>query len=67
MEALALLTQLGLTLATPIILGALAGHWIDNKLGTNVLFFVLLLVAGIVGGIFSAYQQIMSVTRKKKK
>ena len=65
-EALILCSQLGLTLAVPIVLGALAGHWIDGKLGTGMIFFVLLLLLGLAGGFVGAYQQIMAVTKKKK-
>lgn len=66
LEALALFSQLGLTMALPILLGALAGHWIDGKLGTGMIFFILLLCLGIAGGIVGAYRQIMLVTKKKK-
>lgn len=65
-NAFTLISQLGLTLAVPIILGALAGHWIDGKLGTGMIFFVLLLLLGLVGGFVGAYQQIMAVTKRKK-
>lgn len=65
-EALVLITQLGLTLATPIVLGAVAGHWIDGKLGTNMIFLVILVVFGVAAGIMGAYSQITSVIKKKK-
>ena len=65
-EALVLITQLGLTLATPIVLGAVAGHWIDSKLGTNMIFLVILVVLGVAAGIMGAYSQITSVVKKKK-
>lgn len=67
MEALVLISQLGLTIAIPIVLGAVVGHWIDGKLGTGMLFLLILLCLGIVGGIFSAYRQITLVTKQKKR
>lgn len=66
LDALTLFSQLGLSLAIPIILGALSGHWLDEKLGTGMIFFVILLCLGIAGGFYGAYYQIMLVTKKKK-
>ncbi len=66
LEALTLLSQLGLSLAIPILLGAFVGHWVDGKLGTGMLFFTILICLGIAGGFVGAYRQIMLVTKKKK-
>lgn len=63
--ATVMLSQLGLTMALPILLGALGGHWLDGKLGTGMIFFILLLCMGIAGGIVGAYRQIMDVIKKK--
>lgn len=66
LEALVLFSQLGLTMAIPILLGAIGGHWLDEKLGTKVLFLIVLVCLGITGGIAGAYRQITAVTKKKK-
>jgi len=66
LEALTLITQLGLTIAVPIVLGAVAGHWLDGKLGTGMIFFLILLCLGIAGGFVGAYRQIITVGKKKK-
>lgn len=66
LEALALIPQLGLTIAIPIVLGAAAGHWLDEKLGTGVIFSLILLFLGIGGGITGAYRQITSIGKWKK-
>ncbi|MGI6732336.1 MAG: AtpZ/AtpI family protein [Anaerovoracaceae bacterium] len=66
LEALVLVSQLGYTLSLPIVFGALAGNWIDKKLGTDVVFSLILILVGIVVGIIGAYKQVMYVTRKKK-
>lgn len=68
-EGLALFGQLGLTIAIPIILGALAGRWIDGKLETTPLFLLVLILTGVAAGIFGAYHQIGAVTGRggKKK
>lgn len=66
LEALALFSQLGITMAVPIVLGVLAGHWLDERLGTKILFLILLACMGIGAGMMGAYHQIMSVTKRKR-
>ena len=59
-------SQIGLMIVIPIILGAAAGHWLDEKFETGILFFLILLLAGIAGGFYSAYDQIMTIMKLKK-
>ena len=66
LAALALVPQLSLMIAAPIVLGALAGHWLDGKLGTDMIFLIIFLCLGIAGGIYGAYKQIMIIGGKKK-
>ena len=66
LEALTLITQLGLTIAIPIVLGVAAGHWIDGKLGTGMVFSLILLIIGIAGGITGAYRLVAAVVKRKK-
>jgi F0F1-type ATP synthase assembly protein I len=67
LEALVLFSQLGLTMALPIILGALAGHWLDGKFGTRVIFLLIFVCLGVTGGIAGAYRQITMVTKGKER
>ena len=59
-------SQIGLMIVIPIILGAAGGHWLDEKFGTGILFFLILLLAGIAGGFYSAYDQITTIMKLKK-
>ncbi len=43
---LALFTEIGLVLFVTTLVGALAGHWLDQQLDTNPLF----VAAGFLGG-----------------
>ncbi len=44
----ALFTEIGLVLFVTTLVGALAGHWLDEQLQTNPLF----VVTGFLGGAF---------------
>lgn len=66
LEAFALYSQLGFILVAPIVLGALSGSWLDRKLGTGIIFFMILVCLGIAAGIAVAYKQINTVFQLKK-
>jgi predicted F0F1-ATPase subunit len=66
LEAFTVISQTGLMIVIPIVLGAAAGHWLDEKLGTEIIFFVILLLFGIAAGFYGAYDQINSVIKWKK-
>jgi ATP synthase protein I len=66
LESLTLITQLGLTIAIPIVLGAAGGHWLDVKFGTGAIFSMILLFLGIAGGIAGAYHLVTSAVKWKK-
>ena len=65
LEALAIIPQVSLSIALPVVLGAWAGHWIDQKLGTGIIFFLILLFAGIASGFYGAYKQIKIFSKRK--
>ena len=56
----ALFTEIGLVLFVTTLVGALAGHWLDEQLKTNPLFVVTGFLGGAVpgrgGGLPSAHQ-----------
>jgi ATP synthase protein I len=66
LESLTLITQLGLTIAIPIVLGAMAGHWLDVKFSTGMIFSIILLFLGIAGGIAGAWHLVTAVIKWKK-
>lgn len=55
---LMLVTQLGIVIATSIFIGVFAGIFVDRKLGTGILFTIIFLIFGIIGGFMAAYQLI---------
>jgi ATP synthase protein I len=62
-ENIALVTQLGLTMAGCILFCFAIGYYLDKWLGTKGLFIVVFLLLGIAGGGYTAYRQIMEATR----
>lgn len=52
-QSLAMVTQLGLCVLTPILFAVFAGNYIDSKYGTKTLVFLLIL--GTLGGGRGAY------------
>ncbi|MGD2175873.1 MAG: AtpZ/AtpI family protein [Candidatus Brocadiaceae bacterium] len=56
---LALVGQLGLIMAGTVVGGFLAGMYVDQWLGTGATFKVILLLAGIGGGMVAVYRLVM--------
>ena len=54
--SLALMGQLGLTIAIPPALGAIGGTYLDGVVHTNHLFLFLGLLLGLISGIYGAYR-----------
>lgn len=63
------LTGVGFFIAACILLGTLAGIWLDGKLDTRPLFILLGLFLGLVLAVYGVYQMIrplMSDRRDKE-
>jgi F0F1-type ATP synthase assembly protein I len=50
---------MGLTAASLVILGLVAGRWIDDRLGTNPVASILLILAGAIAGQLAIYRLAM--------
>jgi F0F1-type ATP synthase assembly protein I len=48
-QALAVASQFGISLAISVVLGYLAGHWLDEHLNTAVIFTLIGVLLGLVG------------------
>jgi hypothetical protein len=53
---LVLFTEIGFTLLVLTLLGALGGHWLDERLGTNPLFAMTGFLIGAGTGAFGIYK-----------
>lgn len=64
-EYLALVTQIGLTMAGSIGLCFAVGYYLDRWLGTSGILLVVFILLGVVGGGATCYHQIMKLGREK--
>jgi len=64
LEYLALVTQLGLTMAGSILFCFAIGYFLDKWLHTKGLFLVIFIVLGIVGGAVTVYRQITQLPKE---
>lgn len=55
---LQLVTELGLTIAFPIIIAVLAGAYLDRRWGQSGIFTFVFLIFGLGGGFLGAYRLI---------
>jgi ATP synthase protein I len=53
---LALVGQLGFTIAVPIALLAILGSYLDGRFHTGHIFILLGLLLGLISGIYGAYR-----------
>ncbi len=54
--SLALVGQLGLTIAVPLALFAILGNYLDGVVHTNHVFILFGLLLGLISGIYGAYR-----------
>ncbi|MBV6479474.1 MAG: hypothetical protein HGGPFJEG_02248 [Ignavibacteria bacterium] len=58
---------LGITLVVTILLFLWFGKWLDGKLGTGVLFTLILTFIGFSAGFYSFYLNVKKLTEEDKK
>lgn len=63
LENLVLISQIGISMLVPILGGALLGNWIDKKVGTGIIFFVIFIILGII----SAFMTLFKITAGSSK
>ncbi|WP_408955201.1 AtpZ/AtpI family protein [Natroniella sp. ANB-PHB2] len=60
LQALSLLSQIGIVILIPIAIGIWIGNRLDNWLGTGALFLAVFVVLGVIVGFRNAYRLLMS-------
>ena len=60
------LVDLGLFLATSIVVPTLIGRWADGRLGTDPLLTIVGLTLGLAGGLYGSYRQLQEFLRRQR-
>ncbi len=55
-QNLTLITQVGLSVITPIMLGVFLGQFIDKKVGTNGIFSIIFIIVGVGAGFLNIFK-----------
>ena len=63
-QALAVASQFGIALAVSVILGYLAGHWIDDRLNTGIIFTLIGVLLGLVAAVLNTVRLYKALMRK---
>ena len=63
-QALAVASQFGITLAVSVVLGYLAGHWLDDRLNTGIIFSLIGVLLGLVGSVINTVRLYRALMRK---
>lgn len=58
-DNLAIVSQLGLTMAGCIVLCFFIGLYLDRWLGTKGIFVTVFIILGVIGGAYTVYQRIL--------
>lgn len=66
LKNLALISQVGISMITPIFIGLYIGQWIDRLIGTNGLFGIVFMILG-VGAAFINLFKITGTFKNKRK
>ncbi len=60
------LTGVGFFIAACLLLGTLAGLWLDGKLNTKPLFMIAGLILGLIISVFGVYQMLKPLMSNKQ-
>lgn len=66
-DNIAIVTQLGLTMAGCIIFCFFIGYNLDKWLGTRGLFVTIFIILGVIGGGNVCYREILKITEEKER
>jgi len=64
-ENLAIVMQIGLTMAGCIVFCFFIGLYLDKWIGTRGIFVAIFTVLGVIGGAITVYRQIVKVFQQK--
>ena len=63
-QALAVASQFGITLAVSVVLGYFAGHWLDDRLNTGIIFTLIGVLLGLVAAVLNTVRLYTALMRR---
>ena len=63
-QALAVASQFGITLAVSVVLGYFVGQWLDDRLRTGIIFTLIGVLLGLVGAAMNTVRLYRALMRK---
>jgi F0F1-type ATP synthase assembly protein I len=63
-QALAVASQFGITLAVSVVVGYFVGQWLDGRLGTGIIFSLIGVLLGLVAAVTGTIGLYRSAMRK---
>ena len=63
-QALAVASQFGITLVVSVVLGYFAGHWLDDRLNTGIIFTLIGVLLGLVAAVLNTVRMYTALMRK---
>ena len=65
-QALSVASQFGVTLAISVVLGYFAGHWLDDRLNTGIIFTLIGVLLGLVAAVLNTIRLYTALMRKSE-
>lgn len=56
LQGLALISQIGFSVITPILIGVYLGQFIDKKLGVDGIFSIIFIILGVGAGFLNIFK-----------
>ncbi len=66
LQALAVASQFGITLAISVVLGYFAGHWLDDRLNTGIIFTLIGVLLGLVAAVLNTVRLYNALMRQQQ-
>lgn len=64
-RALAMISQIGITMIVCIGAGVWFGGWLDGKLGTHGICLIVCILVGVAAGFMNVYKMLMKGSKSK--
>ena len=64
-RALAMVSQIGITMIVCVGAGVWFGNWLDGKIGTHGICLIIFILLGVAAGFMNVYKMLMKGSKTK--